>query len=291
MIQDYDGNVYTSILIGEQEWMVENLKTTHYNDGGIITDYWWYNNDSTTKDPWGALYNWESINTNKLAPIGWHIPTDEDFNILIEYLGGIGCGHKLKITGDTCWTSSTYTGSITIPEGSYISGITENNLNTVTYSIPSGMINYVWNVSGGTLSGNPPTIVSGGGVNDNFIEVVLYPPNPQKTFVDYIFEDNTTGSTMWYHYTTENSESTNESGFSALPNGYRRFCGNIFYHGGNGYYWTSSIAPRNETKYIIIHANEYGAVNNIIRTQCKWDYNQEHYQSYGFSVRCVKNKI
>jgi len=73
--------------------MTENLKTTKYDDGSsiqIITDsiawealtagaYCWYNNDMTNKEKYGALYNWYIVNTKKLCPIGWHVPTEREF--------------------------------------------------------------------------------------------------------------------------------------------------------------------------------------------------------------------
>ena len=87
-ITDKDGNVYTSVTIGTQVWMVENLKTTKYNDGTPIpnvTDntewsnlttpaYCWYDNDITKKNPYGALYNGYAVRTGKLCPTGWHVP-------------------------------------------------------------------------------------------------------------------------------------------------------------------------------------------------------------------------
>jgi uncharacterized protein (TIGR02145 family) len=120
-VTDYDGNVYHSVQIGTQVWMVENLKTTHYNDGSAIplitnnsawqnltTDgYCWYNNDEgTNKDTYGALYNWVALNTGKLCPSGWHVPTDDDWMILANYLGGLQyAGGKLKETGTSHWNS------------------------------------------------------------------------------------------------------------------------------------------------------------------------------------------
>src|ERR1035437_5003503 len=119
---DIDGNVYHTVKIGTQIWMVENLKTTIYNDGSpisLITDYsqWtnsliggytWYNNDiSNYKTPYGALYNWYAVNTGKLAPIGWHIPSQADINTLTVYLGGYSvAGSKLKESGNTHWYSA-----------------------------------------------------------------------------------------------------------------------------------------------------------------------------------------
>jgi uncharacterized protein (TIGR02145 family) len=78
-IRDADGNIYTSVMIGTQKWMVENLKTTKYNDGSsipLVTDneewlnsttgaYCWHENDFTTnKKKYGALYNWYAVDNN-----------------------------------------------------------------------------------------------------------------------------------------------------------------------------------------------------------------------------------
>ena len=123
-IRDADGNVYTEVTIGTQVWMVENLKTTKYNDGTTIplipdSSTWvnatttsypafcWFKNDSTTyKNPYGALYNWYSINTGKLAPSGWHVAADGEWNVLISFLGGATiAGGKMKESGLTHWQS------------------------------------------------------------------------------------------------------------------------------------------------------------------------------------------
>jgi uncharacterized protein (TIGR02145 family) len=103
-VKDIDGNVYKTVTIGKQIWMEENLKTTKYNDGRaipLVTNntswialttpaYCWYNNDSTAnKKTYGALYNWYTVNTKKLCPTGWHIPSDTEFEILSTYLGSL----------------------------------------------------------------------------------------------------------------------------------------------------------------------------------------------------------
>ena len=113
-ITDIDSNVYHTVTIGSQVWMVENLKTIRYNDSTeipLITDnsawenlntpgYCWYNNDTANKNNYGALYNWYTINTSKLAPTGWHVPTVAEWTILINFLGGVKiAGGKMKSTG------------------------------------------------------------------------------------------------------------------------------------------------------------------------------------------------
>ena len=99
-VTDIDGNRYKTVVIGEQEWMAENLKTTKFNDGADIpnvtdmTDwvripasaYSWYNNDITNKETYGALYNWYTVNAGYLCPDGWRVPADADWTILTNFL-------------------------------------------------------------------------------------------------------------------------------------------------------------------------------------------------------------
>jgi uncharacterized protein (TIGR02145 family) len=120
-VTDIDGNVYHTVKIGAQTWMVENLKTTHYNDGtaiplvtgntawGSLTTpgYCWYNNDQATYgSTYGALYNWYAVNTGKLCPTGWHVATDAEWTQLTDYLGGENvAGGKMKEAGLSHWKS------------------------------------------------------------------------------------------------------------------------------------------------------------------------------------------
>jgi hypothetical protein len=100
-IKDGDGNIYDTITIGTQVWLEENLKTTKYYDGisiPLVTGntawynlstpgYCWYdNNASEYKDSKGALYNWFAVNTGKLCPTGWHVPSKEEWTTLINWL-------------------------------------------------------------------------------------------------------------------------------------------------------------------------------------------------------------
>jgi uncharacterized protein (TIGR02145 family) len=120
IVTDIDGNVYTTVKIGTQVWMKQNLKTTRYTDGTPIPNitssaqwaaltipgYCWYNFDNLNKE-YGALYNWHVIdptNPHKIAPPGWHVPSNNDWNILINYTGGSSIAEKkLKEAGLQHW--------------------------------------------------------------------------------------------------------------------------------------------------------------------------------------------
>lgn len=133
-IKDIDGNEYKTVKIGMQIWMAENLKTTKYNDGSnitLVTDdkkwqeftpaYCWYNNDETAnKESYGALYNWYAVNTNKLCPTGWHVPTNEDlWNNLFVYLSNSEYGNTnsrneiaKSLASTHGWTPSSVAGNV-----------------------------------------------------------------------------------------------------------------------------------------------------------------------------------
>jgi uncharacterized protein (TIGR02145 family) len=108
---DGDGNEYDTVRIGTQIWLKENLKTTKFNNGNsinLVTDnlewkqsslpaYCWNGNNSGFKNQYGALYSWRAAKYSILCPTGWHTSTIEDWNTLLEYLGGEEvAGEKLK---------------------------------------------------------------------------------------------------------------------------------------------------------------------------------------------------
>jgi len=194
VVTDIDGNVYHIVKIGTQTWMVENLKTTKYRNGVSIpnvTDatawinqrsgaYCDYNNNPSNSITYGKLYNWYAISDiRNIAPTGWHIPTDAEWTILTDYLGG-EAGGKLKEAGNAHWA------------------------------------------------------------------------NP-------------------------NTGATNETGFSALPGGYRfgggQGSGLLFYYLGESGFWWST------TKYRGLDHNTSSLVNNTL----------QGYSSNGLSVRCLKD--
>ncbi len=131
-MEDIDGNVYRIVKIGEQWWMAENLAVTHYRNGDAIPKvtgnsawidqragaYCVADNDVKNADTYGYLYNWYAVaDSRNIAPVGWHVSTEADWNELEMYLGmsqteanrteyiGTNEGGKLKETGITHWNS------------------------------------------------------------------------------------------------------------------------------------------------------------------------------------------
>lgn len=116
-VTDYNGNVYSTVQIGSQCWMRENLRVRNFNDGIpiqyiTIDSIWnrlyitqaparcWYQNDSMANaELYGALYSWYAVGTGKLCPPGWHVPTLSEWEDLQDYLGGQNmAGGSMKAT-------------------------------------------------------------------------------------------------------------------------------------------------------------------------------------------------
>ena len=226
-VTDYDGNHYDAVLIGNQIWMAENLKVTHYPDGTAIpnvTDntawgnladdntadaYCYYNNNAGGEaDTYGALYTWAaamgdnavSSATNPsgvqgVCPDGWHLPSDAEWKDLEMYLG-----MSQTDADNTGWRGTDECGKL-----------------------------------------------------------------------------KETGTTHW---NSPNTGATNESGFSALPGGFRYYIDGAFYYVGYyGYWWSatefsSSDAWLRSLKYLNAEA-----------------YRSNSTKSSGFSVRCIKDQI
>ena len=120
IVTDADGNSYTTVAIGSQVWMKENLKTTRYNDHTPIADvadsiawtqlstgaYCDYQNDTANGSTYGRLYNWYSVNDPRgICPPGWHVPTDSEWSVLTRDLGGDNiAGGAMKDVADNLWT-------------------------------------------------------------------------------------------------------------------------------------------------------------------------------------------
>jgi uncharacterized protein (TIGR02145 family) len=161
-VADIQGNVYRTVLIGNQLWMQSDLKTTRYNDNGNIPNvqgntewsamtspaWCWYENNPSYGNTYGILYNWYTVETGKLCPSGWHAPSDNEFITLEMYLGmtlseandflwrGTDQGTRLKST--TTWYNdgpNSNSSGFTALAGGYRYGLegTFNNLGTVSY--------------------------------------------------------------------------------------------------------------------------------------------------------------
>jgi uncharacterized protein (TIGR02145 family) len=141
-LTDIDGNSYKVVKIGNQWWMAENLKVTHYRNGDAIPNitnnaawsglpsgaYGDYNNDPANGSEYGRLYNWYAVaDTNGLAPKGWHVASDTEWQILVDYLGGdTVAGGKMKETGIVHWfdpnDASNTSGFSALPAGTRYGG-------------------------------------------------------------------------------------------------------------------------------------------------------------------------
>jgi uncharacterized protein (TIGR02145 family) len=157
-ITDKDGNVYTSVTIGTQVWMVENLKTTKYNNGDLIGTttpstldisaeaapkyQWAYEGNESNVNTYGRLYTWYAVtDTRNVCPVGWHVPSDTEWTTLTDYLtnngygyGGSGDGIAKSMAAKSEWTANTAAGSV---------GNDQANNNSSGFSaLPGGLRNF-----------------------------------------------------------------------------------------------------------------------------------------------------
>ena len=125
-VQDIDGNIYPTIMKDSIRWMTENLKTTRLNDGTAIPMIeegetwitltqpaccWLFNNETRNRDI-GILYNWYAVETGKLCPEGWHVPSDKIYLEEAPWPGGSRSSDGFFLfTGDytSYWTSTDET--------------------------------------------------------------------------------------------------------------------------------------------------------------------------------------
>jgi len=155
-IRDIDGNTYKIVKIGDQWWMTENLKVTHYRNGdpisNVTVDSLWVNlqngaycdhlNNADNTAMYGRLYNWYTVNDHRIiAPEGWRVPSNADWQELIDHLGGQAvAGGKMKQSGTEQWNNPNHgatneSGFTAIPVG-----IRSNS----GYFIELGINSYFW---------------------------------------------------------------------------------------------------------------------------------------------------
>jgi|GEM_PF-1600706 uncharacterized protein (TIGR02145 family) len=163
VVTDYDGNTYNTIKIGDQYWLQQNLKVTHYQNGDAIPEvtdgatwaglttgaYCWYGNDINYKNPYGALYNWYvTSDSRNVCPTGWHVPSDSEFKTLEIFLG------MTQIDADASGLRGTNQGSKLAGNASlWIDGALENDAEFETSgfsALPTGGRNSEgsWNAIG-----------------------------------------------------------------------------------------------------------------------------------------------
>ena len=125
-VSDIDGNSYGIVTIGNQDWMTKNLNVSTFRNGDPIprafTEEEWltaateqspawcyYDNDSLLADTYGKLYNWFAVTDPRgLAPEGWHVPSDEEWQTLVDELGGLEASNALKVDGIEQWRDPNY---------------------------------------------------------------------------------------------------------------------------------------------------------------------------------------
>jgi uncharacterized protein (TIGR02145 family) len=171
-VTDIDGNVYKTVKIGDQWWMAENLKVRHYRNGdeipNVTVDTTWFNttagaycnlyHDTAYADTFGSLYNWYAVNDiRNIAPVDWHVPSYEDYQILEDYLGGKDiAGGKMKATGtieggDGLWYNpntgaSNSSGFSALPGGDRSSGGSFQSIGYAAcfWTSTEGSDNFAW---------------------------------------------------------------------------------------------------------------------------------------------------
>lgn len=178
-VADIEGNLYKTVVIGNQVWMAENLKTTKYNDNTAITyitepaawaaadtlltaGFCWYQNSLAAKDTYGGLYNWFTVATGKLCPTGWHVPAQAEFIAMEQFIGvpadsltfwgwrGLGIGTHLKnITGWTGGNGDNVSGFTALPAGyrTWVNG----------GFVGQGIITYFWTATDDSMNHKPTT--------------------------------------------------------------------------------------------------------------------------------------
>lgn len=159
-VTDIDGNTYRTVKIGEQWWMAENLRVTRDPAGNPIQSHT-YNNDQSLLPIYGRMYTWHvAMNgatepaAQGIAPDGWHIPSEEDWNRLFEFLGGESeAGGELKDAGTDHWhapnlAASNSVGFTAVPGGGFNGQIFEG----------LGIGAHYWSSTGSNGSAGAPTL-------------------------------------------------------------------------------------------------------------------------------------
>ena len=142
---DIDGNTYTSIIVGDMEWSVENLRVSKFNNGDAIpyvsmgsnwastttAAYAYYSNDPTYNLVYGKWYNWYAVDDSRgLCPTGWHVATNQEWNDLEIMLGGFSLAGGVLKSNSELWYTTTKPGSDAIGFKAEPNGVASNNGNS-----------------------------------------------------------------------------------------------------------------------------------------------------------------
>lgn len=152
--QDLDGNRYHTVTIGNQTWMLENLKTTKFRNGesipnvtdnaawaGLTTAAWCdYENSPANGNTFGHLYNWHAANDSRnIAPAGWHIPSTEEWLVLGNYLTNNGFNFDGTTSGNKFAKSLASNNYWKVSSGAGAPGNNMNNNNSTGFNgLPGG---------------------------------------------------------------------------------------------------------------------------------------------------------
>jgi uncharacterized protein (TIGR02145 family) len=131
-VRDFEGNIYKTLVIGNQRWMAENIKSKFYSDGTPILGFHAYNDDTANLNVYGGFYNWNTvmngttiIKSQGVCPTGWHVPSFDEWVEMINFMGGYQvAGGKMKETGTEHWnepneSATNEFGFTAIPSGRY----------------------------------------------------------------------------------------------------------------------------------------------------------------------------
>lgn len=166
-VTDIDGNVYRTVTIGTQVWMVENLKVERYRNGdpipNVTVDSTWnnlttgayrnYQDNTSNGNIYGHLYNWYAVSDSRnIAPVGWHVPTKTEWTTLADYLDGTNlAGGKMKEVGLTHWSNpntgaTNASGFTALPGGAWANAFSDigNTANWWTATDWSSTGAYYW---------------------------------------------------------------------------------------------------------------------------------------------------
>ena len=196
VLKDYDGNVYKTTMIGDQVWMADNLNTTHFRDGSPIAKYTG-NNWVDTRSPlyldydksvlnskaYGKIYNYFTVSDQrKVCPVGWRIPSNDDWKKLISYVGvDYKSSAKIKEKGSLHWKSA------------YANGTNELGLNLVPGGYFMGDENRMWGIgfnSYWATSDFAQSYSKSFDVYNLVVKVVAFGASPDETPHDYFVSNS-----------------------------------------------------------------------------------------------------